>query len=108
MSRRLTILLIAALLAVGCSGRPRPVAHEGMKRLPGGSFAMGSSDPNTFPNERPAHQVTVGAFWIDEHPVTNAQFRQFVESTNYKTTAERPVNWEELKQQLPPGTPKPN
>jgi len=44
---------------------------------------------------------------MDVTEVTNAQFRAFVEATGYKTVAERPVNWEELKKQVPPGTPKP-
>ena len=39
--------------------------------------------------------------------MTNAEFRKFVDATGYKTTAERPVDWEELKKKLPPGTPKP-
>ncbi len=44
---------------------------------------------------------------MDEHEVTNAEFRTFVEATGYVTTAERPTEWEDLKKQLPPGTPKP-
>jgi formylglycine-generating enzyme required for sulfatase activity len=40
--------------------------------------------------------------------VTNAQFAAFVEATNYVTVAERKINWEELKKQLPAGTPKPH
>jgi formylglycine-generating enzyme required for sulfatase activity len=44
---------------------------------------------------------------MDETAVTNAQFRRFIAATGYVTTAERPVNWEEMKKQLPPGTPKP-
>jgi formylglycine-generating enzyme required for sulfatase activity len=44
---------------------------------------------------------------MDQTEVTNAQFREFIEATGYVTTAERPVDWEELKKQLPPGTPKP-
>ena len=39
--------------------------------------------------------------------MTNAEFRKFVDATGYKTTAERPVDWVELKKKLPPGTPKP-
>ena len=33
---------------------------------------------------------------------------EFVDETGYKTVAERPVDWEEIKKQLPPGTPKPH
>jgi formylglycine-generating enzyme required for sulfatase activity len=49
----------------------------------------------------------VDSFWIEVTPVTNADFERFVAATGYKTTAERVVDWEEMKKQLPPGTPKP-
>lgn len=48
---------------------------------------MGSDD--FFPEEAPAHQRTVGSFWIDAHPVTVADFRRFVTATGYVTIAER-------------------
>ena len=41
------------------------------------------------------------------NPVTNAEFAAFVNATHYVTTAEQKPNWEELKKQLPPNTPKP-
>jgi formylglycine-generating enzyme required for sulfatase activity len=75
--------------------------------VPGGEFVMGTDDDKSMRNERPAHQVKVSGFFMDITDVTNAQFRAFVQATGYKTTAERPVDWEELKKQLPPGTPKP-
>lgn len=81
--------------------------HAGMVWVEGGEFLMGTDDPNSFPNERPAHRVRVDSFWIDKTPVTNDQFAEFVEATGYQTLAERPVDWEELKKQVPPGTPKP-
>jgi formylglycine-generating enzyme required for sulfatase activity len=49
----------------------------------------------------------VDGFWMDVTEVTNAQFAAFVRATGYKTIAERPVDWEELKKQVEPGTPKP-
>jgi len=51
---------------------------------------MGSDLPGSQRNEQPPHQVSVDGFWIDEHAVTNAEFRKFVDATGYKTTAERP------------------
>src|SRR5262245_7661918 len=59
---------------------------DGMVFVPGGSFSMGSNDH--YPEEAPAHSVTVGSFWIDRAPVTNYQFRRFVNATGYVTFAE--------------------
>lgn len=80
---------------------------DGMVRIPGGSYMMGASDQQGRPDEYPQHAVTVKGFWMDATEVTNAQFRQFVQATGYITTAERKPDWEELKKQLPDGTPKP-
>jgi sulfatase modifying factor 1 len=63
------------------------VAHKGMVRVPGGTLLMGSE--RFYPEEAPVHPVEVGAFLMDEHPVTNAQFRRFVEATGHETLAER-------------------
>jgi formylglycine-generating enzyme len=83
-------------------------AKPGMVWIPEGTFVMGTDDTASFPNERAAHQVHVDGFWIDVDDVTNAEFAKFVEATGYVSTAERPVNWEDLKKELPPGTPKPD
>jgi len=83
-------------------------APAGMVWIPAGEFTMGTDDSDSFPNEGPAHRVRVEGFWIDETAVTNAQFRAFVEATGYITTAERAVDWEQIKDQAPPGTPKPS
>src|SRR5215467_772888 len=84
-----------------------PAGPPGMVWISGGEFTMGSDDPKARADERPTHRVRVDAFWMDKTVVTNAQFRQFVEATGYITIAERKPDWEELKKQLPPGTPKP-
>ena len=57
-----------------------------MRHLPGGTFRMGSD--NFYPEEAPSRQVRVDPFWIDETPVTNADFARFVEATGYRTLAE--------------------
>jgi formylglycine-generating enzyme required for sulfatase activity len=44
---------------------------------------------------------------MDKTAVTNAQFQRFVQQTAYVTVAERKPDWEDLRRQLPPGTPKP-
>jgi formylglycine-generating enzyme required for sulfatase activity len=79
-----------------------------MVLIPGGRFMMGSDDRLARPNEQPVHPVQIDGFHIDIHPVTNEEFARFVQATGYVTTAERAVDWDELRRQLPPGTPKPD
>lgn len=81
--------------------------HKGMIWIPGGEFLMGSNNPFSKPNERPAHKVRIDGFWIDITDVTNAQFAAFVKATGYVTTAEKKPDWKTIIVQLPPGTPKP-
>jgi formylglycine-generating enzyme len=83
------------------------IKKDGMVLIPSGEFIMGTEGQAANRNEQPAHRVKISSFWMDENEVTNAQFRKFVEATKYVTTAEKAPDWEELKQQLPPGTPKP-
>ena len=66
---------------------PGNPAAAGMVRIPGATFLMGSD--HHYPEEAPAHQVTVGGFWIDPHPVTNAEFGRFIRKTGHVTVAER-------------------
>ena len=60
--------------------------HANMKRVSGGTFRMGSD--HHYPEEAPAHLVTVDPFWIDTTPVTNRQFAEFVRATGHVTFAE--------------------
>ena len=53
--------------------------NEAMIWIPGGTFRMGSD--KHYPEEAPAHRVTVDGFWMDRYPVTNRQFRKFVKAT---------------------------
>jgi sulfatase modifying factor 1 len=82
-------------------------APSGMVWIPGGEFTMGTDDPESYQYERPAHRVRVDGFWMDATEVTNADYKKFVDETGYITTAEKAPEWDELKKQLPPGTPKP-
>lgn len=93
-------------------------ANEDMIFLPGGTFLMGSEDDdiNPYDGESPIREVKVKPFYIDPTPVTNDQFKKFIEETNYKTEAEVYgwsyvfhlfVSTETAKQvtQTPPNTP---
>ena len=68
------------------TGRPEPPL-AGMAWIPAGTFAMGSAD--FYPEERPVHRVALDGFWMDEHPVTVAEYRRFVHATGYVTVAQR-------------------
>ena len=121
------VLLIAVLVAFGLGSyflwtiffsKPQQAISEirlgdgvngpkGMAWIPGGEFLMGSDHKKAQANEKPTHKVKVSGFWMDTTHVTNDQFAQFVKETNYKTTAEQVPDWETIRVQLPPGTPKP-
>jgi formylglycine-generating enzyme required for sulfatase activity len=55
--------------------------------IEGGEFLMGSED--FYPEEQPVRKAVVGGFWMDEHPVTVAEFRRFVKATGHVTWAEQ-------------------
>ena len=103
LSRRALALLALTLAACGPTAVP-----PGMVLIPGGEFTMGTEADYAFPNESPPHRVTISPFFLDVNPVTNDDFARFIESTGYLTVAERPVDWEEMKKQVPPGTTKPS
>ncbi len=65
---------------------PQDRAHEAMSWIPAGSFRMG--DERFYPEERPVREVAVDGFWMDDHPVTVAEFRRFVAATGHVTGAE--------------------
>ena len=74
----------------------------------GGKFTMGGVGDESRPDEFPLHEVAVDGFWMDQTEITNAQFKLFAQEKKFVTTAEVKPDWEELKKQLPPGTPKPD
>lgn len=82
--------------------------QDGMVWIPGGEFIMGTNEDEAYPAEKPAVKRSVNGFWMDETEVTNTQFKKFVEETGYITVAEQKPDWEEMKKQLPPDTPKPD
>ena len=61
-----------------------------MIAIPGGTLAMGSTE--FYREEGPAHERRIEAFQLDQHPVTNGDFADFVAATGYVTVAERELN----------------
>ena len=80
---------------------------EGIVLIPGGTFDMGGNTSQADPDEYPKHGVSVKPFLMEIHEVTNKQFEAFVNETKYVTVAEQAISWDEIKKQLPPGTPQP-
>jgi sulfatase modifying factor 1 len=110
-------LLIAGILVTGCRNEKKETVAErelpgiqppvGMVFIPSGSFMMGGKSEWAEPDEFPRRNIGVSAFYMDQTEVTNAQFEAFVKATGYVTTAEKELDWEELRKQLPPDTPRP-
>ena len=80
---------------------------KGMVLIKGGTFMMGGDNSQAAADEYPKHEVKVNSFYMDATEVTNLEFAKFVDATHYVTTAETKPDWDQMKQTLPPGTPKP-
>ncbi|MEM2125101.1 MAG: SUMF1/EgtB/PvdO family nonheme iron enzyme [Candidatus Methanosuratincola sp.] len=65
-----------------------PISPPGMVFIPGGTFRMGRDDGDEY--ERPAHEVTVGPFFMDRMEVTNFQYHQFIRATGHRP----PPHWQ--------------
>ncbi|XP_053667317.1 formylglycine-generating enzyme [Anopheles marshallii] len=63
---------------------------EAMSLIPGGEYVIGTNEP-IFVNDResPARPVTIRDYYLDQHEVSNAQFKEFAEQTGYTTEAEK-------------------
>lgn len=75
------------------AGLNRTVNEEsGMEMIliPAGEFLMGS---NAAENEKPIHPVYLDTFYISRYPVTNAEYKKFVDATKYKM----PEHWQNGK-----------
>jgi len=61
--------------------------------IPAGEFDMGADDPQAAADEKPKHKISVDAFLIGKHEVTNAQYHAFVKATGHAV----PVNDDDPK-----------
>jgi formylglycine-generating enzyme required for sulfatase activity len=71
-----------------------PIAFEWC-HVPAGEFLMGSN--NHHDDEQPQHRVNLPAFYIVKTPVTNAQYKRFVDAQGHRT----PSHWQ--NGQIPKG-----
>lgn len=59
--------------------------------VPAGNFLLGSLESQGDPDERPQREIYLDAYYLSKYPVTNRQYRKFVEQTGYKA----PASWNE-------------
>ncbi len=64
------------------SGTERVSPVDGMVQVfvPAGAFQMGALQADSAPDEIPAHQVTISAFWMDKLEVTNSMYALCVQA----------------------------
>ncbi len=81
--------MVNAMATVTSTERiPEETDSPEMVWIGGGDFRMGSDQH--YAEEKPVHRVRTNGFWMDRTPVTNRQFRAFVDATNHVTFAEIP------------------
>jgi formylglycine-generating enzyme len=90
-SKERSVLLDTSRVASQSRVRACTGSVTDMVKLEGGPFLMGTNYAHGFPadGEGPVRKVTVDAFFIDQYPVTNAAFREFVRATGHRTEAEK-------------------
>jgi formylglycine-generating enzyme required for sulfatase activity len=82
--------VMASIPSPSLSAQPREIRGKDgapMLLIPAGEFMMGSTDGD--PHEKPVHKVSLDAFYLDKHEVTNRLFQKFTHKTGYETTAEK-------------------
>jgi serine/threonine-protein kinase len=104
-NRKLYIIALAAVLVISAiiavlalrpeeekQAGPKPqVVPQGMVRVKGGTFKMGTDDSDALPQFRPAHDVTVSDFYLDINEVTNQEYQRFTRQTGHPA----PPHWKE-------------
>jgi len=84
---RLRLDLIEQLLKAGDIER-RGKDNAEMVFIPAGTFIMGDTHGDGDSDEKPTHQVTLEAFWLDRAEVTNVQFARFIQASGYSAQVE--------------------
>jgi len=87
-ARRKAIETEAPRISAGAVQR-RGEDNAEMVYIPAGTFTMGDTHGDGLPNEKPSHQVSVQAFWIDRAEVTFAQIARIVRAAGARPKLER-------------------
>ena len=110
---KVSIVISAMFFSCANNQKDKSISFEtpdGMVWVEGKSYTKGAkqNDDYAMMREKPSHEVYIDGFYIDVTEVTNDQFQKFVNETGYLTIAEREIDWDEMKKNLPAGTPKPH
>ena len=83
--------------------RQTVIVKDGMARIPGGKFTMGTDDKKAPPNERPSRNVSVSPFWLDKTEVTVAAYKACVDKGACPKPAHSSTSctWDQGEPQLP-------
>ena len=94
---------------LAASPPPGPPPAPEMVWIPGDAFLVGSD--HHYPEEAPAHEVSVNGFWMDCCSVTNRDFRRFFEASSHVTfaeTAPRAEDYPGARPELGPDSQRPH
>jgi len=69
--------------------QPSISAKDAMILIPAGEFVMGSPNGEGEDDEHPKHTVYLDAYYIDQHEVTNAEYKKFIDTTSHRV----PQHW---------------
>ncbi|CAN5156017.1 hypothetical protein BH23BAC3_BH23BAC3_04250 [soil metagenome] len=92
---QVSAIIFAAILLLLWLYKPEPsapvtdsvISTEGMVKIPSGTTFIGSREG--LANEQPEFKTEVESFYLDKNLVTVANFRAFVDATNYLTEADK-------------------
>lgn len=72
------------------SAKPFDFGDDDMVKINGGDYVVGTNEP-IFQSDResPERMLYINEFYIDKYEVSNADFAEFVEATEYVTYAEK-------------------
>ena len=92
--KKIFLFIILFIFIISCQEKSF-TKNKGMVLIKAGTFEMGGDNEQSKTDEFPKHNVYVSSFWMDETEVTNAQFKNFTEATNYITTAEKDFDYQD-------------
>lgn len=68
---------------------PSKGSTKGMIQIPAGQFTFQATNGDEFisyPKHNLGRTYSMPAFWMDKHPITNSQFKAFLDATHYRPT----------------------